>query len=275
MAQLAGLVSKRVSIANIVNDFAQIDLLSNKDKKTIIEDVLELYDKYDAQRTLTEWFQKESKSALKSGRLFSSVTKCHYSSTTPISSISQNIIDSKFVIISGSICCKEALSTNPTLLESASHSNCDWVLCDYPPLAMTESNPDYKGGIINLRMDKGFENVFSGRVLFDREIGWFPRCTVAGFFNARKTATENFPTITPSLIMYKRTLSPTPHANELIKFISQELKFPNYLKDFDSRLFLYYLVPTMYKSWGIGYEKIHDDLRALLRKLIEKDEDQM
>ena len=58
-SQIAGLVGKRVSIANIVNDFAQIDLLSNKDKKTIIEDVLELYDKYDAQRTLTEWFQRQ------------------------------------------------------------------------------------------------------------------------------------------------------------------------------------------------------------------------
>lgn len=275
ISQIAKLVGKRVSIISIVNDFAKIDLLANKDKKTIIEEVLELYEKYDAQKTLIEWFQKESKKAMKTGRLFTSVTKCHHRTTIPFSSVSLSSIDSKFIVVNGSICYKQALSTNPTLLESASHSNCTWVLCDYPPLAMTESNPNYKGGIINLRMDEGFEDVFSGRVPFDREIGWFPRCTVAGFLNTRKATTENFPTISPSLIMYKRTLSPTPNAANLTQFVSRQMKSPIELDSFQSRLFLYYLVPTMYRSWGVGYDKIDDQLRSMLETLVETDKSKM
>ncbi|MFI3190787.1 hypothetical protein BCS42_09495 [Crenothrix sp. D3] len=275
ISQIVRLFGKRISIAHIVNAFADINLLS-PDKETIIEDLAVLYDKYDAQRTLTEWFEKESKNALKSGRLFSSVTNCHYSNKTPLfSNSSQNSLDSKFVVVSGSICCKDSLSTNPVLLESANHSNCTWVLCDYPPLAMINSNPNYKGQIVNLRMDKGFDNVFSGRIPFDPEIGWFPYCTVAGFFNARNVANENFPTITPSLIMYKRTFSPTPHISDLTGFVSGEKEKPNYLESFESRLFLYYLVPTMYRSWGVGYDKIDDELRDLLKYFVNIDNSQM
>jgi len=275
LSQIAKLIGKRVSIASIVNGIANINLLENLDKKTIIEEVLDLYEKHDAQKTLMEWFDRESINAVNDGRLFTSITECHCSSNRPLSSASQSSFDSKFIIVRGSICYKSALSANPVLLESASHSKCNWVLCDYPPLAMTERNPKYKGGIVNLKMDTGFDEVFSGRVPFDQDIGWFPRCVVAGFLNTRRVATENFPTISPSLIFYRKPLNPTPNAEHLAEFVAKEINYPNYLKSFQSRLFLYYLVPTMYKSWGVGYDKISDHLRSMLMTLADSDKDEM
>ena len=268
--EILRLFGRRVSIAGLINDLIDIPLLGSRDKKTVLSEIIEIYEKHDADRTLMEWFSKELAKARKTNRHFTSISK-HVASENALHSHSVTTLDEKFVIIDGAICRKDHLRHNGALYEAASHSSSQWILCDFPPIGMTKDNPEYTGELVFVDLDDGFEDVFTGLVPFCPDIGWFPYCRVAGFLNSKRLNREQFPTISMSLLFQRRPISPEPNADDLRSFVEGEVRNRIFLRELSARVVLYYLVPSMYAAWRISYERIDEELLSLVAQLFEED----
>lgn len=268
------LLGRRVNIAGLVTDLLNIPLIGGKDKTTILSEIIEIYEKHDARRTLMEWFSRELNRAKKEQRHFTSVSN-HFRSNSPLFQARFTDIDSKFVILEGSICHKAQLRDNGPLYESASKSKCDWVICDFPPIGMDRRNSEYQGELVFLRLDDGLQEVFSEDIPFTTDIGWFPYCTIAGFINTRRLNIEQFPTLAMSLLFQRRAVSPEPNIDQLKRFVAGELRNPIYLKGISARVLLYYLLPMMYRTWKIGYEHIDQEVREIVQQFFTADREQL
>lgn len=272
--QLLEALGRRISIASLVNDLLDVNLVGSKDKKTIIEEIITIYEKHNANKTLLQWLAQEIGRATRNGRRFTSVSK-RLRSETPLSGSDLLAIDSQFIVLEGTICRKDHLAENASLYEAASHSKCTWVICDFPPVGMNKENSAYRGELVLLETEEGFDDIFGDRAPFSIDIGWFPFVTVSGFLNARRLSSEHFPTLQASIVMYRRPLSPEPNVVKLTAFLQRERQHRIFLKTLAARVLTYYLVPSMYRCWGIGYDKVAGDLKEILSGFLEEDRDRI
>jgi len=273
-------LAKRVSVTKMVNslltDLLNIPMLKlgKEDNSTILSQILEIWEKHDASKTLTEWFNKKEKNrAVKDGRYFTSVSQ-HFQSDHALFDSSLPGLDEKFITLEAAICHKSQLDHNPQLYDTISNSNCDWVMCDYPPVGMTPKNSNYKGELVFLKLDDGVAEAFSDTLPFTRDIGWFPYCTVAGYIDTKKSdGHDRYPTIAMSLLFQRRPKSPQApeFTNRLRPFLISEIQSVNFLRDMDARVLLYYLVPSMHREWGISYGKIDHDVLESVRQFFDGD----
>jgi hypothetical protein len=269
LARAAGM---HVSISGLVNELVGLPLLGSGNKETLLKSIIDIYDRQDARKTLMEWFQRERGQADKGGRHFTSITK-HFQSDKPLFARGRQMsdLDDKFVILNGAICRTEALRHNGALYDAASHAGRRWVLCDFPPVGMVGENEHYRGELAFVEVDEGFEEIFGNRVPFSSDIGWFPYVTVAGFLSARRMSREQFPTVRMSLLFHRRPVSPEPSAKELLQFVEREASHRIYLRKLSARVMLYYLLPSMYRAWGIGFEHMNPQLLSIVSSLLEED----
>ena len=273
------LFGKRVRINSIINEFIGFDLLKAKTKKGLIEEVIEIFEKQNAQLTLNEWFAKTSVKMAKKGFVFDTITHFYDSDNSLYNGNSRieqsRLIDENLVILGGSICSIQSLQHNSRLYDSLKGSDYKWVLCDFPPEGMTIQNEDYKPNLVYLKFDNEFEKIFNEIVPFSEKIGWHPRCTVTGFFNHRTAAIKNFPELKVCLTSSYKPKHPDEIVVELKSFLAKEIKNPIHLDDLSDRVIIYYLVLEAFHGWGISLSNIDLDLKQLLSQMITEDIDQL
>ncbi len=271
--KLAKLFSKQISLKGLINNYIGFDLLKNTDKKTLLTELIELYENYNSEVVLAQWMEKEKEKLKENDLFFTSITDSYRSNNPLFGKHNLNNINQSLVIINSSICFKDSLKSNKALYETIKDSQYNWLICDFPPEGMTPNHKNYKPELVFLRMDNGMEEMFSEFVPLNPQIGWFPMCQLLGFFDSKKIATENFPLLDVCLINYARPYHPDERVKQLVNFLVEEFEKPIYLEHFALRVLIYYTILEMYKSWKVKYSFINKDLVEIIKKYIEKDKD--
>ncbi len=107
----------------------------------------------------------------------------------------------------------------------------EWLLADLPPHALHKANHRFDGNVLLLTEDQGFTKAFGKFLPFCTDMGWYPYVKVTGFFTNSRLQTEIFPSLSVSLVEYKRPRSYIQVRSALLGFANFEIKsHRNYLK---------------------------------------------
>lgn len=161
---------------------------------------------------LYTWLEKQKTAAVNEKRYFDGLGSeaiYKYSQVMP-----KDRLDGSFIIFDAAICSKELLRVNGLLFEQIKDVKSEWFLCDWPPLGMKG-----EADVISLKVDGEFTEGNPPRVPFDRKIGWFPRCRVAGFFKAGETCE-----LSVCLLLMQKPKNPKDHRVQFAEKLKEEIE---------------------------------------------------
>jgi len=124
----------------------------------------------------------------------------------------------------------------------------EWILGQFPPHCLVEANSSFDGKLLILKEDQGFTKIFSALLPFNPEISWYPYVRVTGFFDASRIQTEILPSLSISLVEYRRPKLFQEIRNSVLNFAKQEFKKPNWLDSWSNMLLFGYLAPLLFKG---------------------------
>ncbi len=275
------IVARKIRIATLLNELIGFSLLNqDTSKKGLVEELIEVFQKNEGNEIVFDWFSKKIISA-KNGHYFGSISRNY--STSKLNPLfdynskinSRDSIDKKFIIVEGTICFKETLKVNGQLFDSLKKSKNEWVMCNFPPEGMILENEDYSPDCLLLDFDEKFLDVFGAMIPFIEEIGWYPKCTVGGFFDQKAMTYLNYPVLKTSIIQFQKPKHPDNIVGGLIQYLQKEYKNPIYLKELHSRIYLYYFVLEMFNGWDISYENIDPALKEILSQFYNEDKNSL
>lgn len=261
----------RINIGTILNALGNFDMARVDPDKSLAREIINLVTEEESRRTLTELLARQYKQEKKHGTYFDRVSISQLGKNTlfraPLSSLQDQLIS-----VEGQVVHRSAVSQFSKIVDAtlrASQGN--WVLSDIPPHGLVEHNSKFKGKLLLLREDKGFTETFGSWLPFCTDIGWYPYVRITGFFDATKIQTDVFPSLSVSLIEYRRPKIYREMRDGITGFAQREFQGNlNYLRDWSDLVLFGYLAPLLFKGSNIQSEDADERVASVMEDFLEK-----
>jgi hypothetical protein len=256
----------RINIASIVNALAHYPLLAapNPDK-TLAREIINIVTSDENQRRLTDLLALTYKRGRRHHTYFDHVSKTWLNKTT-LFEASFNELQDRLVTVEGQLVHRTAVGQFSRELEAMlRESNNEWILADWPPHCFVQRNERFSGKVLILHEDPGFSDTFASHLPFSRELAWYPYVRVTGFFDASKLQTELLPSLSISLVEYRRPKVFLEMRATVQHFFESELREQRiYLRDWSNLVLAAYLVPILFAASNLSASEASSEVAVLL-----------
>jgi len=256
-----------VNIGSIVNALAHYSLLKVDPDKTLAKEIINIVTSAEHSRTLTQLLEATNKRLQKSHRYFDRVAYDQYGKRTLLADETRlNSLQDQLLTIEGQLVHRSAVGQySKAVAASLKESKHPWLLADFPPHAFIEDNTKFNGKVLLLREDEGFTQTFGTYLPFCEQLAWYPYVRVTGFLDSSKIATEIYPSLSISLVEYRRPRHLHDIQRDVLHFMEREFASPNYLEERSNMLLLGYLFPITFKGSNVGSYEADEAVAQLLR----------
>ena len=247
--RLIEIIGPKINLGTLFKALTDFDLLRVDPEKTLASQIINLVNEHENQRQLTDVLARTYKKGKSNGTYFTSVQLDR--------SVSLNALQGKLVTFEAQLLHRSSVAQySPTTGASLRSSNGNWALSDFPPPGLVPENSRYNGKLLLLKEDEGFTETFQHLLPFCVEIGWYPYVRVSGFFDASRVQTEIHPTLSISLIEYRRPRGVADVMNSVVDFLEGELHDyggrRNFLEEPENLLLFSYLAPILFKGTNMN-----------------------
>lgn len=258
----------RINLASIINALSPYPLLKSNPQKSIATDIINIVTSEENRRTLTELLARTYTRGRKNHRYFDHVSKKRLNKAT-LFEASPNALQGQLITVEGQLVHRSTVAQfNSTTAAVLRTSTAEWLLADYPPHAFVNENSRFNGKVLLLREDPGFSDTFANVLPFCRYIGWYPYVRVTGFFDATNVATERLPSLSLSLLEYRRPHILTEVRASLVDFLTSELHGRRiYLKSWSDLIVATYLAPILFAGSNLTAPEADKEMAAVLHDL--------
>ncbi len=263
LRDLLELIIPRMNITSLLKTLSGFDLVSVigqgqkaersiaeaiKAERSIAEAIINTVNTHEHNRKLTKLLEGIYKKCKRRGTYFDGLGT-HYPHKSPLQNAELNSIADQLIVIEGHLLHRDTVAQySPSVSQSLEASAGEWVLGDFPPHGMIRANNDFKGRLVILKEDSGFTQIFKEHLPFCKTFGWYPYCRIVGFFDIGRLQTEVYPTLSVSLVEYRRPKIYDDVCKEIFYFMESENKHKIYLDDWSDLVLAGYLVPIV--TWG-------------------------
>ncbi len=288
LRRLIEIFAPRFNIGTILKMLTSFDLLHVDPKKSVAQEIINIVNERENNRKLTELLQVIYRRGVKKGTYFSRVASGYTKDTLFKSDL--NGLNDQIVTVEGQLVHRSSVSQfNRALASTLGASKGNWLLTDFPPQGLVPENSSFNGSVLLLREDPGFTDVFSKYLPFCLDVGWYPYVRITGFFDATRLQTEILPSLTISLVEYRRPKLFPEVRKWILDFGEGEIgrdpseakpqtkasAFPvpdfskkpsrNFLKDDPDLLLFGYLAPILFRGSNLNSEDADAETAMLLR----------
>jgi hypothetical protein len=258
--------AKIYSLIKLVSGFDLSALVPNGGDNAMAKQIIDLLNEHRNNKTLSQFLKSVYKNCTKQGRYFDSISH-RFDKHSSLYEARMNELSDNLLVVEGHLVHRSTIAQyNSDVAQSLRASKGEWVLSDCPPHAMVKANRFFKGQLLLLKEDDGFTKAFAEYLPFCPQIGWFPYCRIVGFFNSAKQTTEVYPTLSVSLVEYRRPRLFTEVGGDIIDFLKQEINHKNYLKEWSENVLAGYLIPLIRWGSNLNNSKPDEHDREILMK---------
>jgi hypothetical protein len=284
--RLVPVFAKNMKIANIINQLVSMELLKPSETRGSIEEVAEIIvNEVESRKTLESRIRDVESNLSKQGHYFCGLTypvynRLYKKNQKPSFRVTPGI-EGSLVAVEGILNHVDTVSQyDPALGARFKNSGISWILSDFPYFSMTPANPEYKGDVLGLLMDKQFEEIITQKkeaVPFSWTVGWYPYVVVFGRF--RSALSASYPWIKVlswSWMRFRRPKEANTLAPLLPTYLSPtdmaENGYQPWLNmDEDRHLFLFLsAIQIMYASQNADYSVVRPDIKQLATQVISQ-----
>jgi len=270
LRRLIEVIAPRVNIGTILNALTEFPLVRVDPEKTLAKEIINLVLEEENRRKLTDTIRRIYERGLKEGTYYHHVASRSLNKAT-LFETSLNAIHGTLITVEGQLVHRKTISQYSDGTATLDASTGNWILADCPPHAFVEWNKRFTGKVLLLKEDEGFSDVFANYLPFNKRIGWYPYVRVTGFFDASRVQTEVLPSLSISLVEYRRPRLPREIMTPLLDFTRWEFEGkPIYLDDWSDLVLFGYLVPILFAGANMTPKNCSDKLNQLLQKYQEK-----
>ncbi len=269
--RLIEVFAPRVNIGALLNALAKYELLHVDPGKTLAQDIINLVTEQENQRKLNELLAATYRKGRKSRRYFDTVDRSKLKKV-PLFSARFNDLQDCLITVEGQLLHRSAVPQfNPNAAAPLRRSTGEWLLADFPPHALVNSNKEFKGKFLLLVEDPGFSKTFGDYLPFSTDIAWYPYVRITGFFDASHLQTEIFPSLSISLVEYRRPRIFQEIRDPLVRFLHDELygyrhfEGSIYFKEWSNLLLFAYLTPIVFRGSNLEPADADEELAELMR----------
>lgn len=263
--RLAEILAPRLNIGTILKTLTTFDLLRVDPDKTLAKEIINFIDQQENNRKLTQLLQFVYRKGRRNGTYFDRVANAEYKKATLFEG-NFNSIQDRLITVEGQLVHRSAVPQfSPSLAATLRASSGEWILSDFPPHGLVSANSRFNGKVLLLREDPGFTKTFSHYLPFSPELAWYPFLRVTGIFDASYVQTDIFPSLSVSLVEYRRPKIFREMRAEILRFGASELDHPIFLKEWSELLLFGYVVPILFKGSNLLPSDADVETTKLLR----------
>jgi hypothetical protein len=242
---LIEIVTPQVKISSLIKLVSGFDLsviAGAKTENVVAKKIIDLLNEEKHKQQLSKFLVGLYKRSRSKGRYFDSVSH-QFNRKLAIYDVPMNSLAGEPIVVEGQLVHREEVSQySADVAQALSASSGEWVLADFPPHGMVKSNDRFTGQVLQLKEDEGFTRTFGDYLPFCKGIGWYPYCRVIGFFDSSRVQTEVYPTLSISLVEYRRPRLLTNVGPAVYNLLERELNNRIYLDDWSDDLLAGYLL---------------------------------
>jgi hypothetical protein len=263
------------SIGTILNSIIAFPLVRVDADKTLATRIINIVTEEENQRKITELLYRRIYKKNKSNEWYFHRVSTSELGKPALFQAHFNAIQEQLITVEGQLLHRSTISQFSRTLDATLRvSQGEWILADFPPQAVVEQNHQFTGQVLLLTEDPGFTRVFENYLPFWREIGWYPYVRITGFFDSSRLQTEIQPSLSISLVEYRRPRLFQEVRENVIAFGNREVRRnPIYLEERTDWILFGYLVALLLKGSNLTAADVDSETAELMRDYCETERD--